>query len=200
MEKSESIKNIAMAMNRAQGVITAAVKDATNPFFKSSYADLGAVIKAVKAGMFENGLSYMQSPVMNDSGVGVTTLIMHISGEWIQDTLILPITKLDPQAAGSAITYARRYSLQSLMGLPSADDDAEFAMERVAPVDYSALQATAAAIIDLINNDDSHAVCETWSELDKAEMEYLWKAKSKGGFFTQDEKTYIREAKKLEDV
>jgi len=199
MNKSESIKNMAQAMNRAQSQITAAVKDATNPFFKSSYADLGAVIKAIKAAMAENGLSYMQSPTMTDAGVGVTTIIMHTSGEWIEDTLVLPLDKPTPQSAGSAITYARRYSLQSLMGLPSADDDAEFAMDRVSPIDYTQLQQTAAAIIDLINNEDSHGVHEIWSELDRAEMEYLWKAVTKGGFFTQDQKTFIRAAKDVEE-
>jgi hypothetical protein len=56
---------------------------------------------------------------------------MHKSGEWIEDTLVLPLSKRDPQAAGSAITYARRYSLQAIAGVPSADDDGEFAMDRV---------------------------------------------------------------------
>lgn len=131
MNHSESIKEIAVAMNKAQSEITAAKKDSANPFFKSSYADLGSVIKAVKLAMSENGLSYMQAPEMSEHSVGVTTLIMHTSGEWVQSSLMLPLQKMDPQAAGSAITYARRYALQSLMGLPAADDDAEFAMARL---------------------------------------------------------------------
>ncbi len=130
MEISESIKEIASAMNKAQADMTAAKKDANNPFFKSKYADLGSVIKALKEAFAEHGLSYVQSPEMDDNGVGVTTMIMHTSGEWIKGTLHIPMAKKDPQGAGSAITYARRYALQAMIGLPSADDDAEFAMGR----------------------------------------------------------------------
>ena len=130
MDMSDSIKEIATAMNKAQAEMTAAKKDASNPFFKSKYADLGSIIKALKEAFANNGLSYMQSPEMDDSGVGVTTMIMHDSGEWIRGTLFIPMTKKDPQGAGSAITYARRYALQAMVGLPASDDDAEFAMGR----------------------------------------------------------------------
>ena len=130
MKTSESIKEIAAAMNKAQAHMTAAKKDANNTFFKSKYADLGSVILALKEAFADNGLCYTQSPVMDGNAVGVTTRIMHISGEWLEGTLTIPLTKLDPQGAGSAITYARRYALQSMAGVPAADDDAEFAMGR----------------------------------------------------------------------
>jgi len=130
MTRSESIKEIAAAMNKAQAEMTAAKKDAKNPFFKSKYADLGSVILALKEAFANNGLSFMQSPFMTDGGVGVETLIMHSSGEWLEGELTLPLDKPTPQAAGSAITYARRYALQSMAGIPSADDDAEFTMAR----------------------------------------------------------------------
>ena len=133
METSESIKEIATAMNKAQAEMTAAKIDSSNPFFKSSYADMGAVIKAIKGPFYNNGLSHIQSPEMDANGVGVTTMIMHVSGEWIRGTLHIPMAKKDPQGAGSAITYARRYSLQAMAGLPSADDDAEFSMSRSGP-------------------------------------------------------------------
>lgn len=131
MKTSESIKELAAALCEAQAHMTAAKKDSKNPFFNSNYSDLGSVIKAIKEAFYENGLSYVQSPLMNEMGVGVTTRLMHKSGEWIEDTLVLPLTKRDPQTAGSAISYSRRYALQSLAGVPSADDDSEFAMERV---------------------------------------------------------------------
>lgn len=141
MHTSESIKEIATALNLAQAEMTAAKKDADNPFFKSRYADLGAVIKAFKAAFANHGLSYTQAPVMEDNKVGVVTRIMHKSGEWMEASLLLPMVKMDPQAAGSAITYARRYALQSMVGLPAADDDAEFAMARLAPERISKDQA-----------------------------------------------------------
>lgn len=135
MKTSESIKEIASAMNKAQAEMTAAKKDSKNPFFKSSYADLGSVVLALKEAFCNNGLSYVQVPLMEESSVGVTTRLMHSSGEWIEGTLTLPMAKLDPQGAGSAITYARRYALQAMAGIPSADDDAEFAMGRNAQPD-----------------------------------------------------------------
>ena len=135
MNRSESIKEIAVAMNNAQAEMTAAKKDSKNPFFKSKYADLGSVILALKESFANNGLSFVQSPFMTDSGVGVDTLIMHTSGEWLEGTLSLPLDKPTPQGAGSAITYARRYALQSMVGIPSADDDAEFSMARTKKVE-----------------------------------------------------------------
>jgi hypothetical protein len=107
-----------------------AVKDSANPFFKSSYADLTSVIKAIKQPFADNGLSYTQFPVSNENGVGVSTRLMHISGQWLEMEYTLPTVKKDPQASGSAITYARRYALQSIAGIPTADDDAEAAMLR----------------------------------------------------------------------
>jgi hypothetical protein len=110
-----------------------AVKDSSNPFFKSSYADLTSVIKAIKVPFSDNGLTYTQFPISNEQGVGVVTRLMHISGQWLEEECVLPIVKRDPQAAGSAITYARRYALQSIAGIPTADDDAESAMLRTEP-------------------------------------------------------------------
>ena len=107
-----------------------AVKDSKNPFFKSDYADLTSVIKAIKEPFANHGLSYTQFPTNDDGRIGVSTLLMHESGEYLEHSYTLPTTKADPQAAGSAITYARRYALQSIAGIPTADDDAESAMIR----------------------------------------------------------------------
>jgi hypothetical protein len=130
MKSSESINELATALCAAQSQMGGAVKDSANPFFKSSYADLTSVIKAIKQPFADNGLSYTQFPVNNDSGVGVSTRLMHLSGQWLEMEYTLPTVKKDPQAAGSAITYARRYALQSIAGIPTADDDAESAMLR----------------------------------------------------------------------
>ena len=130
MKASESINELASALCNAQGQMGGAVKDSANPFFKSSYADLTSVIKAIKQPFADNGLSYTQFPVSNENGVGVSTRLMHISGQWLEMEYTLPTVKKDPQASGSAITYARRYALQSIAGIPTADDDAESAMLR----------------------------------------------------------------------
>ena len=128
MQKSESIKEIASAMNKAQSEMSGAKKGAVNPFFKSKYADMNAVVDAIRIPFSNNGLSYSQFPLFEEGRVGVETILMHESGEWSSSVLMLPMVKQDPQAAGSAITYARRYSLQSMAGIPSEDDDGQSAM------------------------------------------------------------------------
>ena len=130
MNTSESIKNLAASLCKAQAEMGGAVKDSKNPFFKSDYADLTSVIKAIKEPFANHGLSYTQFPTNDDGRIGVSTLLMHESGEYLEHSYTLPTTKADPQAAGSAITYARRYALQSIAGIPTADDDAESAMIR----------------------------------------------------------------------
>jgi hypothetical protein len=130
MKSSESINELASALCAAQSQMGGAVKDSANPFFKSSYADLTSVIKAIKQPFADNGLSYTQFPVSNENGVGVSTRLMHISGQWLEMDYTLPTVKKDPQASGSAISYARRYALQSIAGIPTAEDDAESAMLR----------------------------------------------------------------------
>lgn len=130
MKTSETVAAIQAAFTKAQSEMGGAVKDSANPFFKSKYADLVAVIKAIKEPFEKNDLSYMQFPITTPDGIGVITRINHKSGEFIESEFTLPLTKLDPQAAGSAITYARRYALQAICGVPAVDDDAEMAMVR----------------------------------------------------------------------
>ena len=108
MKSSESIKALAEALCKAQSEMGGAVKDSSNPFFKSSYADLTSVIKAIKESFAKNNLSYTQFPISDEFGVGVVTRLMHTSGEWMENSYTLPLVKRDPQAAGSAIPYTRR--------------------------------------------------------------------------------------------
>jgi hypothetical protein len=130
MKQSESITDLATALCLAQAEMGGAIKDSTNPFFNSSYADLTSVIKVIKEPFAKWGLSFVQLPVTSagGNGIGVSTMLMHKSGQWLQSEYLLPMDKVTPQGAGSAITYARRYALQSLVGIPSVDDDSELAM------------------------------------------------------------------------
>lgn len=130
MDKSESIKNIAGAMCMAQSAMGGAHKGKTNPFFKSNYADLGAVIEAIKEHFTNNGLSYIQFPIEDGGRIGVETILMHTSGEWISNKFTVQLTKQDAQGAGSAITYCRRYGLQAMAGIPSEDDDGNNASKK----------------------------------------------------------------------
>lgn len=132
MEKSESIKNLAIAMCKAQNEMGGAVKDKANPFFKSSYADLSAVVQAVKDPFANNGISYVQFPIEEGGRIGVETILMHESGEFLSHKFTVQLSKQDAQGAGSAITYCRRYSLQAVAGIPSEDDDGNAAQNKMA--------------------------------------------------------------------
>lgn len=123
MEKSDSIKSLAVAMCKAQGEMGGAVKGKENPFFKSSYADLKEVVKAVKEPFANHGLSYVQFPINDADKIGIETILMHESGEWLSHSFTVKANKQDAQGAGSVITYCRRYSLQAVAGIPSEDDD-----------------------------------------------------------------------------
>jgi hypothetical protein len=106
MNKSETIKNIAGALNKAQAEMSGAKKSANNPFFRSSYANLEEVINCVKEPFANNGLSFVQFPISGEGLAGVETIIMHESGEFISGEFLLKCSKNDPQGMGSAITYA----------------------------------------------------------------------------------------------
>lgn len=125
MNKSESINELAISLAKAQGQMRGAVKDSANPFFKSKYADLQSVTEAIREAFSYNGLSYIQ---MLDSSkpneIAVETIIMHSSGQWISNgVLSVPVSKHDAQGYGSAITYARRYSLSAATGVAPEEDD-----------------------------------------------------------------------------
>ena len=128
--KSDSLKELATALAKAQGEIKGALKDSANPFFKSKYADLSSVVDAIKVAFSKHGLSYIQMMEPSDKDeVRVSTMILHSSGEYINcGILALPVSKVDAQGYGSALTYARRYSLSSAVGVAPEDDDGNAAV------------------------------------------------------------------------
>ena len=176
MKQSDSIDKLAQALCEAQTMMGGAVKDSENPFFKSKYADLTSVVKAIKEPFAKHGLSYVQFPYSTESGVGVTTRLMHGSGQWLESEFVLPIVKQDPQAAGSAITYARRYALQSIAGIPTADDDAEATALRSGPPftdiqkqEFDELLASGSAtayvvFTQTVGEDVMNALCATFEK------------------------------------
>lgn len=123
MEKSESIKELATALATAQSEMELAKKNSDNPFFKSHYADLAEVVSVSKGPLSKNGLSITQHPQATETQVGVYTMLMHSSGEWMASKLMLTPTKMDPQGCGSALTYARRYAWSSVIGIAADEDD-----------------------------------------------------------------------------
>ena len=118
------MKQIATALVKAQKAFGPALKTATNPHFKSRYADLAACVEAVIGGLNDNGIALIQRNSLDDSGVTVETVFVHESGEMLEcGKLHVPAAKHDPQGYGSALTYARRYSLMAACGIAPEDDD-----------------------------------------------------------------------------
>lgn len=127
---SEGINELAAALAKAQGAIRGAAKDTANTFFKSKYADLASVWEACRGPLTENGLSVVQLPSAEGAKVTVTTMLAHASGQSITGHLTASAKDDSPQAVGSAITYLRRYGLQSMVGVAPEDDDGEAAQGR----------------------------------------------------------------------
>lgn len=124
INKSESISELAKALSLFQGEVKQPLKDKANPFFKSKYVPLENVVEAITEIAPKHGLSFIQYPINQDNKVGVVTILMHSSGEYIQTEPIFTIpAKNDAQATGSVITYLKRYSLSAVFGITSDEDD-----------------------------------------------------------------------------
>lgn len=119
MKQSDTIAVIATALSEFQKEVGNVTKDATNPFFKSRYASLENVISTVKPILAKHGLSYSQFP----DEEGLTTILMHSSGEYLTASSKLLMKDATPQGQGSAITYLRRYALSAVLGIATEDDD-----------------------------------------------------------------------------
>lgn len=130
MKQSESITKLAAALVQAQADIKGVGKDSVNPHFKNRYASLDSIIDMVRPALAKHGLAIVQgatTPHTDEAGVvrafTVETLLVHESGEWILNGAILPLAKADPQGAGAALTYGRRYSLSALLSISTDEDD-----------------------------------------------------------------------------
>lgn len=125
MKKSETIIELSKAFAKTQKELEQPLKNANNPFFKSKYVPLENVVDSITKASSKHGLSFTQFPSSDENGnVTVGTMVMHESGEWIEyDPICMKPVKNDPQAIGSAITYAKRYALSAIFGITSDKDD-----------------------------------------------------------------------------
>ena len=121
-------ENIAKALVAAQAEMPVVPMNATNPFLKNRYADLGSIIQTVRPILSKNGLAFSQLAISKDGEVGVKTILIHTTGEFIEGTITMPISAekglKTAQVAGSIITYLRRYSLSAILGI-YADEDTD---------------------------------------------------------------------------
>jgi hypothetical protein len=135
MKQSETIDKIIPAFIAFQSDMPSVPKDGNNPHFKSKYATLGAITEATRPHLAKHGLGFMQWMSNRDGLQLIVTRIMHTSGQWMEDEgYILNPTKNDPQGMGSAVTYARRYTLGASLGIITEDDDDGNRASEPAPV------------------------------------------------------------------
>lgn len=167
MMQSESINELAAALAKAQGGMENAAKNKANPHFKSTYADLAAVLDAIRAPLSNNGLSTVQTMAITERCIVLRTTLLHSSGQFVATEY--PIAgNLAPQQMGSAITYGRRYSLAALVGIAQDDDDANAAAKTSPPSTHTVTQSRKidarelADLQDLINRKETSAemVCK----------------------------------------
>lgn len=196
-EHSSEQDQLAEGLNAAQKAMGSAVKDADNPFFKSKYADLGSVVRAIKDPFADNGLSYTQFPICDGETAGVITVLMHKSGQWMRSSYTIPLVKRDAQAVGSCITYARRYALQAIAGIPADDEDGNKASEPLDPlaVHNDAVKRNCVSITAVklaIEDQKWEEAAEAYMELTNDDKHALWLAPSKGGVWTTAERAALK--------
>ena len=136
MRTSEAVNEIFAALSLAQGEFKIAKKDASNPFFKSSYADFQSIVEAARPSLVKHGLAFTQMPTAKDGALFLVTRVCHKSGQWFESDYPIKAVKEDPQSLGAATTYSKRYALQAALGVVASDedDDAEKAMDRGAEI------------------------------------------------------------------
>ena len=143
--EQENMKQVAAAFVKAKRGFAAAIKCSTNPHYKSKYADLAACIEAVDGAFLENGIVMYQETFEDNSGITIETVLLHESGESIRcGKLHVPATKQDAPGYGSALTYARRYSLMAACGIAPEDDDGNAASAKKPEPAKAALDIDAA--------------------------------------------------------
>ncbi|MFH0938953.1 MAG: ERF family protein [Planctomycetota bacterium] len=172
--KSEAIDQLATALSQAQGEIVGAQMNSVNPFFKSKYADLGAVIEAAKPALLKNGLAVSQLLTSTDGRIGLTTILMHKSGQWISAEISMPLESEKgrslSQSIGASITYLRRYAYAAIVGVYSDED-----------------------------NDGTGTAIKAQPAIDWVERVELVKSVAEVGYFGGDEKRAVAALKYLQD-
>jgi hypothetical protein len=208
MNKSESIASLAKALAKAQSEVENANKGSVNPHFKSKYADLAEVINTVRPVFSANGLSFVQMPSFDAGVVNVETVLMHESGEWVSEIASAPVTKQDAQGVGSAITYLRRYSMAAFAGIAQEDDDAnasigkkkdsavdrpkEGSMDNEYLILCERFHEQIAAIKIGIHKKDYSSAVDAWNSISDEDKTVLWRATTKGGCFTTEERAIMK--------
>lgn len=167
------MKQIATALVNARKAFVPALKTKTNPHLKAKYADLGACLEAVEEALTAAGVWLYQETSESAEGVTVETVFLHESGESLRcGKLHVPAVKSDPQGYGSALTYARRYSLMAACGIAAEDDDGNAAARKTAEKKHPVSEALVTAAQQAANNG-INAYSQHWRGLNESERQQL---------------------------
>ena len=165
--ESENISDLATALAKAQGAMGPAIINKVNPHFRNRYADLAAVLEAVRKPLADNGLSVTQTTHLSDDVFVLRTTLRHASGQWIASEYPLPIGA-KPQELGSALTYGRRYEISAMIGVAADEDDDGEATRKTNGKDTSAALITTEQVIELralfydIGREKAPALTKGW--------------------------------------
>ena len=201
IEGNMETNEIAAALAKAQGAMTAAKFDQVNPHFKSKFASLASVIEAVRKPLTDNGIAFVQRSEVEPNGVKVETVFYHSSGQSISaGSIFVPVDRANAHAVGSALTYAKRYGLSLACGISAdQDDDGNQAVAKPTSVAAAALDGIkvdhkkaneyAAGLAAAVFNEDLAGIRElldelqddkdlkiaTWAKLSSKERAYIKK-------------------------
>lgn len=181
MQQSDSINELASALSKAQSEIEGAVKDSTNPFFKSAYADIQSVIQAIKVPLAKHGLSISQLTDYEDGKTIVETQIMHSSGQWMRGRYPVYAKDDSPQAQGSGLSYAKRYALQSALCVSAVDDDGNAAQSRPTNREMEAAKAAIETAKTITSTNKVVPVEARSASLPMTQKQYDWLSGSTSG-------------------
>jgi hypothetical protein len=178
------MKQVAAAFVKAKRAFQPALKQSENPHFRTMYAGLGNCLDAVNEALLENGIALIQETSEDESGVTIETVFLHESGEILKGgKLHVPAAKKDPQSFGSALTYARRYSLMTACGISSEDDDGNAASQPQQQQQGKAMKVNPAAagpkdraknITAGVENGDTEAAAKAMAGWSEPELNTVW--------------------------
>lgn len=169
------MQKVSAALVKAQKAFGPALKSSTNPHFKSRYADLSACVEAVIDALNDNGIALIQRNIECESGVCVETVFVHESGESLSSgPLHVPAAKQDPQGYGSALTYARRYSLMAACGIAPEDDDGNAATSAKNAQKPTSKPDPAQEVINGVKAGDASGAASYLAGLPEKSMNAIW--------------------------
>ena len=154
---SEQIKDLVAALSKVQGVMKPAVFNRVNPHFKSRYADFSSCMDACRIPLSENGLAVIQSCETIEGKLTLITMLAHISGQWMRSEFPIITARMDSQAIGSAMTYAKRYSLCGMIGIVAdeeEDDDGETAVGRGKTIEKKTIENNLPKFLQMFSKEE----------------------------------------------